>query len=290
MEKERHYKNIVDLKLEMKNVLKDFQLIDNNMIAIGMDYKHYLVSNFNDVKIYEFRDNILYRLRATKLHINILVNFLNSLDQELTNIYSQENGQINMQIHFENRKSDISSLFDSVIFHIISAFDYASNLVGYLSLKNQQKVKWTKLAKSVRDQQNELSRTNFSKLIDDLDRTFIGRLYDHRSYLIHIGNDSGKSSLSIELINGKVETKIISSSTFNKNFSELRELGKDNDLSISFVLFWILNKTTESIIDIQYGLKEYMEKNKKNDIPFMFMIGPNNEVLPISTNYWSRKK
>lgn len=274
----------------MKNVLKDFQLIDNNMIAIGMDYKHYLVSNFNDVKIYEFRDNILYRLRATKLHINILVNFLNSLDQELTNIYSQENGQINMQIHFENRKSDISSLFDSVIFHIISAFDYASNLVGYLSLKNQQKVKWTKLAKSVRDQQNELSRTNFSKLIDDLDRTFIGRLYDHRSYLIHIGNDSGKSSLSIELINGKVETKIISSSTFNKNFSELRELGKDNDLSISFVLFWILNKTTVSIIDIQYGLKEYMEKNKKNDIPFMFMKGPNNEVLPISTNYWSRKK
>lgn len=290
MEKERHYKNIVDLKLEMKNVLKDFQIIDNNMIAIGMDYKHYLVSNFNDIKIYEFRDNILYRLRATKLHINILVNFLNSLDQELSNIYSQENGQINMQIHFENRKSDISSLFDSVVFHIISAFDYASNLVGYLSLKNQQKVKWTKLAKSVRDQQNELSRTNFSKLIDDLDRTFIGRLYDHRSYLIHIGNDRGKSSLSIELINGKVETKIISSSTFNKNFSELRELGKDNDLSISFVLFWILNKTTESIIDIQYGLKEYMEKNKKNDIPFMFMKGPNNEVLPISTNYWSRKK
>ena len=89
---------------------------------------------------------------------------------------------------------------------------------------------------------------------------------------------------------GKVETKIIASSTFNKNFSELRELGKDNDLSISFILFWLLNKTTESIIDIQFGLKEYMEKNKKNEIPFMFMKGPNNEVMPVSTNYWSRKK
>jgi len=274
----------------MKNALKDFQSIDNNMIAIGMDYKHYLDSSFNDKKIYEFRDSILYRLRATKLHINILVNLLNSLDQELTNIYSQNNGQMNMHIHFENRKSDISSIFDSVIFHIISAFDYVSNLVGFISLKNQKKVKWTQLAKSVRDKKNELSKTNFSNLIDELDRTFIGRLYDHRSYLIHIGNDVGKSSLSIELIKGKVETKIISSSTFNKNFSELRKLGKNNDLSISFVLFWLLNKTTESIINIQFGLKEYMEKNKKNDIPFMFMKGPNDEVLPVSSNYWSEKK
>ncbi len=274
----------------MKNVLNDFQVIDNNMIAIGMDYKHYLDSSFNDKKIYEFRDNILYRLRATRLHINILVNLLNSLDQELTEIYSKKEGQISMQIHFENRKSDISSLFDSVIFHIVSAFDYVSNLVGFLCIKNQKKIKWTQFAKSVRDQKNELSQTNFSELIDNLDRTFIGRLYDHRSYLIHIGNDNGKSSLSIELMKGKVETKIISSSTFNKNFSELRELGKDNDLSISFILFWLLNKTTESIIDIQFGLKEYMEENKKKEIPFMFMKGPNNEVLPVSTNYWNRKK
>lgn len=290
MRENRPYKNIVDLKLEMKNVLNDFQVIDNNMIAIGMDYKHYLDSSFNDKKIYEFRDNILYRLRATRLHINILVNLLNSLDQELTEIYSKKEGQISMQIHFENRKSDISSLFDSVIFHIVSAFDYVSNLVGFLCIKNQKKIKWTQFAKSVRDQKNELSQTNFSELIDNLDRTFIGRLYDHRSYLIHIGNDNGKSSLSIELMKGKVETKIISSSTFNKNFSELRELGKDNDLSISFILFWLLNKTTESIIDIQFGLKEYMEENKKKEIPFMFMKGPNNEVLPVSTNYWNRKK
>jgi len=290
VEKERHYKNIIDLKLEMEKVLKDFQSIDNNMIAIGMDYKHYLDFNFNDKKIYEFRDNILYRLRATKLHIHILVNLLNSIDEELTDIYYQENGHLSMQIHFENRKSDISSLLDSVIFHIISSFDYVSNLIGYLSIKNQKKVKWTQLAKSVRDQQNELSKTNFSNLIDELDRTFIGRLYDHRSYLIHLGNDSGKSSLSIKLMEGIVETKIISSSTFNKNFSELRELGKENDLSISFVLFWLLNKTTASIIDIQFGLKKFMEKNKKNDIPFMFMKGPNNEVLPISINYWSTSK
>jgi hypothetical protein len=66
----------------MKKVSDGFQSISNNMIAIGMDYKYYLDSNFTDNKIYEFRDNILYRLRATRLHINIVVNLLSSLDRE----------------------------------------------------------------------------------------------------------------------------------------------------------------------------------------------------------------
>jgi hypothetical protein len=290
LQENRPYKNITDLKLEMKKVSDGFQSINNNMIAIGMDYKFYLDSNFTDNKIYEFRDNILYRLRATRLHINIVVNLLSSLDRELSEIFKNENGQLSMQMHFENRKSDISALFDSIIFHTISAFDYVSNLVAFMSLKNHKKLKWNELAQSVRDPKNELYESSFSPLIDQLDREFVGRLYKHRSDLIHSGKDGEKSSLSIELINGKVETKILASNKFNKNFSELRKLSKEYDLSISYILFWLLEKTIESIIDIQFELKEFMEKNKKNDLPLMFMKGPNNEVLPVSTNYWSGKK
>lgn len=274
----------------MKKVSDGFQSISNNMLAIGMDYKYYLDSTITDNKIYEFRDNILYRLRATRLHINIVVNLLGSLDKELSDIFKKENGQLTMQMHFENRKSDISALFDSIVFHTISAFDYVSNLVAFLSLKNHKKLKWNELAQSVRDPQNELHESNFRELIDQLDREFVGRLYKHRSDLIHSGKDEEKSSLSIELMNGKVETKILASNKFNKNFSELRKLNKEYDLSISYILFWLLDKTIDSIIDIQFGLKEYMEKNKKIDSPYTFLKGPNNEVLPVSKNYWSEKK
>ncbi len=274
----------------MKRVNKNFQSISNNLIAIGMDYKYYMDSNFTDNKIYEFRDNILYRLRATRLHVNIAVSMLKSLDNELSDIFKKENGQLHMQRHFDIRKSDISALFDSTVFHIISAFDYLSNLVAFLSLKNHKKLKWNELSQSVRDPKNELYNSTFSKLIDQLDRTFVGRLYKHRSYLIHTGKEGERNSLSIELIKGKVKTKIIASNSFNKNFSELRKLSKENDLSISYILFWLLDKTTDSIIDIQFGLKEFMEKNKRVEKPFMFMKGPNNEVLPVSSNYWSKKE
>ena len=290
MQKNRSYIKSADLELEMNKVNKNFQSISNNLIAIGMDYKYYMDSNFADNKIYEFRDNILYRLRATRLHVNIAVNMLKSLDNELSDIFKKENGQLHMNRHFEIRKSDISALFDSTVFHIISAFDYLSNLVAFLSLKNHKKLKWNELSQSVRDPKNELYNSTFSKLIDQLDRTFVGRLYKHRSDLIHTGKEGEKNSLSIELMKGRVETKIIASDSFNKNFSELRKLSKENDLSISYILFWLLDKTTDSIIDIQFGLKEFMEKNKKVEKPMMFMKGPNNEVLPVSTNYWSGKK
>lgn len=271
MPDKRSYKSVNNLQSEMDQISKDFEIIYQNMIAIGIDYRNKLDPNPDDRRIFEFRDNILYRLNATKLHINILVGLLNNLDEELENIYFRESGTFQMKLHLDSRRSDISSLFDSVIFHIVSTFDYVSNLVGFISMKKYKKVMWPKLAKAVRDQKNELSRVNYSNLVDNIDRAFVGRLYDHRSYLIHTKNDFKKSSLTIDLLKGKVTNKIISSSTFNKNFIELKSLEKNSDLSISFVLIWLLKKTIESIISIQFSLKDFMEQNKKDIDPWIYL-------------------
>lgn len=281
------YKDIDNLNLEMDKIIDDFKIINNHMVAIGMDYKYYMDSSFTDDKIYEYRDNILYRLNATKLHVNILTNLLSSLDEELTSIYSQENGGMKIHFHFDNRINDISALFDSVIFHIISAFDYVSNLIVYITLKEDKNFKWNNLARSVRGD-NKLSKANFTNLINELDRTFVCQLYKHRSNLIHFRKNKNRASLKINFMQVKVETKIISASTFNRHFKELRELSKDFDLSISYVLIWLLKTTTNSIIDIQYGIKEYMEQNKMIDNPTIFMKGDKGEFLPPSLNYWER--
>lgn len=283
------YKDIDDLNLKMNEIINDFQIIYNHMIAIGMDYKYYMNSSFKDDKIFEYRDDILYRLNATKLHVNILTNLLCSIDEELTSLYSQENGGLKIHFHFDNRIEDVSALFDSVIFHIISAFDYVSNLVVFITLKGDKNLKWTNLARSVRGN-GKLSKVNFTDLIDELDRTFVCQLYDHRSNLIHFRKNNSRFSLSINMLQNKVETKIISPSTFNRHFKELRELSKEFDLSISYVLIWLLKTTTNSIIDIQYGIKEYMEQNKKIDNPIILMKGDKGEVSPLSINYWEIKK
>ena len=130
---------------------------------------------------------------------------------------------------------------------------------------------------------------NFTDLIDELDRVFVGQLYDHRSNLIHLRKNNSSVSLKINPMQEKVETKIISPSTFNRQFKELRDLSKEYDLSISYVLIWLLQKTNDSIIDIQYGLKEYMEQNNRIETPFIYIKGTNNEATHLSENYWKKK-
>src|SRR5690606_25785129 len=107
---DKPYKDIPDFGLEMQKIKEEFAVIDGNMIAIALDYKYYLNPHFREKDIYELRDNISYRLRATNLHVDILANILNSLDKELTHIYSQPNGQLEIHHHFAGRNLDISSL------------------------------------------------------------------------------------------------------------------------------------------------------------------------------------
>lgn len=286
MKTDKEYKDIDDIKNELKSILIKFDKIDQRMIAIGLDYNQYFKGNISK-KIYDLRDTIIYRLNATKLHIQILVNLIDNLDSELTSLYGQENGGRNVHLHFAHRKSDISALLDSIIFHIISAFDYVSVLVSYVCFQSDKKLKWTNLAKSARDDKNPFSKTTFSNIIDELDRTFVGRLYDHRSYLIHQSQESRSSSFSIDLLNGKVKTKINSSNQFNKNFSKLRK--QENDFSLAYILFWLIEESTDSILKIQYGLKEFMEENKKFDQPVFYSKNINGEKATITKDIWDSK-
>lgn len=293
MKEKKGHKDVNNIEDRLTDLLNSFSVIDNNMIALAMDYKFYIKDGFGDDEIYKIRDSILYRLRATRLHARILSGLFTSLDSELTDLHLRSlKGQketMPLQFHFLNREKDISALFDSIIFHAVSAFDYVGNLIGFI-VSNKNKLKWTQLAKSSRDEKNEIGKTTISNLIDNLDRSFVGRLYDHRSYLIHIRNEESSMSYEINLTKGIVKSKIDVTKNFIKNFNELRQMSKTHDLSLAYVLFWLLEKTTDSIIDLQFGLKDYMEKNRKVNIPMMFRKGPNNEILPISSGYWSRKK
>jgi len=174
-----------------------------------------------------------------------------------------------------------------VIGDLSSAFDYLSNLIFYISLKEDTNSKWSNVAKAVR--QGKLKGLTFSSLIDDLDRTFVNQLYGYRSQVIHYKEDRIGSSLSVEFDQENVYAKFSSSTKFNQNFKELRELQKDFDLSISYVLMWLLNKTTDSIIAIQLELKHFIEENKKNKAPLFYLKGKDGEKIPYTDSIWKNK-
>jgi hypothetical protein len=292
MDNKKQIKDIDGISNELNQMNNQFDSIGKKMMAVAMDYKTYIDANVKDNDIYDLRDSMLYRLNAAKFHLEILSGITSNTDLELTTYYrNSPDSQQRLTIHFENRVNQISYLSDSLIFHLVSGFDYMSNLVEYIcGDSKKKKLMWTQLAKSVRDKNNRYNTLTIANTIDQLDREFIGKLYDHRSYIIHTTKDKRAASFKIHMMEAKCETHIFASQKFNNQFKELKSQSENFNLTIEYVLFWLINKSVVSFTEILYGLKHYMENNKKNKIPFMILKGPNNVILPISGPYWKDEK
>jgi hypothetical protein len=287
MDNKKPIKDIDEISKELNQLNNQFSSIYKKMIALAMDYKTYVDTNVKDNDIYDLRDNMLYRLNAAKFHLEILTGFTSNTDLELTAYYRNSPDQLRLNMYFENRVNQISYLSDSLIFHLVSGFDYMGNLVEYIcGNSKKKKLMWTQLAKSVRDKNNRYHKLTIADAVDQLDREFVGKLYDHRSYIIHTTKDKNAATFSIQVMEAKCETHIFSSQKFNNQFKELKSLSANFNLTIEYVLFWLINKSVHSFIEILFSLKNYMEINKKVKIPFMVLHGPNNEILPISGPYW----
>lgn len=282
-------KDIENLEEELKNIDQKISKLTNLFIAIGFDYTTYIDIEAKQDKIFELRDNVLYRFFASRYHLKLLLDHLRYADMQLTEQYrniKNQNG-IGLHINHEILKKETYSLFDSFIFHLTSLFDYASNLTEYCCINNKSGTyKWPKLARSVRGNKNVWTDLPINEIIDRIDREFVGRLYDHRSFVIHDGSSTPSSNFSIDLMHAKCESKYLAPKKLTNRFSELKLLSKEYDLSLEFVLVWIMNKSIESIEDIIFAIKATMQKIKKFDSGHFFFKDSNGVFLPPSTPYW----
>jgi hypothetical protein len=294
MDKSKPIKDIEDYKVEMQLIDKKFDSFYYNMLAVAMDYNSYIDPRIKNDSIYKIRDNIIFRLNGAKYHFEILNNIIANLDSELTAVHRKVHQKGNLfgpDIIFDQRILQVSYLSDSFFFHLGSGFDYMSTLVEFVYSHNKDaELKWTQLARASRDERNPFNKTSIATTIDLLDREFIGKLYDHRSHLIHSKIDRSPSSFTINILEANCKAQIFSSQKFNRNFKELKIIAKERNITIRYSLLWVFHKSLSSLNTILFSLKEYMENNKKTDKLHMFIEGPNKEILPVSTKYWNKPK
>lgn len=286
-------RDIKDINVELASLNEQFHSLYNKMLAIAMDYKSYFDPKVSDNEIYEIRNSVNYRLSSAKFHFELLMRIIINTDQELTVSHRKTSSNPNYlgpNFLFDNRVRQVSYLSDSIFFHLVSGFDYISNLVEYIcGGKKQKDFKWTQLSRSARDQKKSFSKKSVAKTITKLDREFVSKLYDHRSYLIHSNIDKRPTSFIINLMEESCKTHVFSSSSFNSKFYELKIESKVYNITIQYALLWIIKKSISSLIEILFSLKNYMEDNKKVTKLYMFINGPNGEMLPVSGPYWNEK-
>lgn len=280
--------------LDIDNVTEEFEIIKNDLsllndrfLALAMDYKHHIDSSFKEDKIYQLRNNILYRLLSAKFHIELLLGHISNVEKQIEQGTKSSNSTP-IILYTDLFRQQITSLFDSFIYHTVSVFDYLSTITNYISNKKGNTLMWTQLAKSVRDKANRLSETRFSNTVDQIDREFVCKLYDYRAELIHRKADIGGYKVVHSFgYNEKVVSTFFAGKSLMQYFPTLKKLNSENDITIRYIAFWILREAITKITDILFALKEEMEFKSHGKEPFMFYLHPvTNEKLPVSISYW----
>lgn len=137
--------------------------------------------------MFSLQENLIYRILAVLHQYELLVDGLNSKSIVDLNADPYDgNWESHPTIYRYN--NELSSIVDSIFFHLCSVFDYLGHFVSYMFEKNKDKtLDWGALAKTARA--NYKDRLKSAAGIQEVDVTIRIKLEWHRSQLIHRKRD-----------------------------------------------------------------------------------------------------
>lgn len=290
-------KDLPSINEAFEDLHKEMNYLDKRFMAIAMDYNFYIGNSSNQDYIYELRDNISYRLFCANLHLELLIRQHYIIESRFERIYKEDPHKINAEVYpsnpiFDEAEKEISAIFDSLIYHLVSIFDYLGTLVNFAcGEKKQETLSWTSLANSVRKEDNHFYKTSIAGLVSQIDNDFVKKLYDHRSHLIHRKAEINRSHIKYTLAEGKFNVSYVSTNSLNKQFSILKNESKEFGLTIKYVAFWLSRKSILEVSSVLLGLSKELEL-KRN--PKHFVSGIIDEttkrLVSASEGYWYKSE
>ena len=301
------YLDIDDREKDYKSIQSETLRTELGIRAIGLIYH----DHSSDIKSYEnvfrLKDNIQYRLFSATHQYLVFLRELGLAEKYLHELCKENPSYIDPNTfpfgnpYFEIIETELSSIFDSIIFHLSSVFDYLSHAICYMYFTNKENtLYWTKLSKKVRgDLKDEFE---FCSMLDQIDRRFVGKLYDYRSRLLHNKRDKHKFSGSIQLSNFAFKLKISCSETSLKHFPLITENNTEGKIiTLVYLSSWLIKQTFKEVenlldfikIDLEKDSKFYQNLNKPKDKTGFMIVNINKEtnlIEPNSKGFWEKYK
>lgn len=242
-------------------------------MALAMDYGYHIENVLGKSKdgkhqIYELRDNINYRIESSKLHFYLLLKRKFEIENRFSEMLKENpavfNGYILGNPHFDHAADEIMSIFDSIIFHLSSSFDYLAMLTQFIFGQNQEKsLQWITLAKHCYNSKSEFAKRKFVENIKKIDNEFVSKFNDYRAELIHRKKSTSFANVSWELNSGKVTTDYLCSDKIKSNLKKV--INKENDYCITYASYILIK---ESLLKIAYALEGMHDEFRKNYNPY----------------------
>ena len=274
----------------LSDLRKKFLILHDRFLALAIDYKFYINPEITDSEIYKLRDNVIFRLQSAKFHYELLLNHHFFIEQNIKELCKNKSpmisGNVNLQIYQMQSTEEIYSLFDSLVYHLCSNFDYLFRLINFVHGNTQlAQPKWN-LFKSDKNIKNNLyCSTELINALNKLDENFVYPLIKHRSYLIH--NEYAIGGIQIVLNN--LQTRFLVTDVLKSHFPELTTKYGTTEMSINFAAKWLIDTTFETINEILFEIRDDIKRNRKEVMPLFFSLGLNNTMESSSVNYWGER-
>lgn len=274
------------------SITERLKLLFNRFIAIAMDYKENINPDFKERTVFELRDNIMFRLKSSQFHFQLLLEQHIRIERRLMELHKNNpliflnNAPELTALQFQST-NEIYSLFDSLIYHVCSIYDYLFRLINYTTGSEiLQDCKWNKFRTEKNSKNFIYCNKEMHSILENLDANFVYPLYKHRSHLIHTENDSGNFKFSFKMSGTDIKAKFEATKLFMNGFPDLKDNPKFENMTIKYASYWIIDNSIIVITKILLELKNDFIRNKKAVQPFLVRIGNNGKIESISTPYW----
>lgn len=305
MDKKIH--DIENRQTDFEDINKKSWRAEHGIRSVCVMYDDHSSDKNSKENIFILKDNVHYRVFSLIHQYLIFLRELNYAEQYLQDLYQKDPKLfsaffITGNPYFEKVELEISSVFDNIVFQLSSVFDYISHLICYICKGDKSKtLYWTKLTSSAFGQGNEFSNLDIRKIITEIDSSFVGRLYDYRSRLLHNKKDQHTFNGTVKLNNFNFDLKILASETSLKHFKAIRNEFPEGQITLTFLSSWLIKKSFIDIEKILYALRIEILKTsnfhlnlrtpkQENSLMFISVDPGTNFANPVSEGLWEQYK
>jgi hypothetical protein len=191
----------------LKNVDDLAKALRAGIEALRMDFGFHIKGTFPRDKISDLEWNAGYRLFSSRFHFQLLFGLITTIKQKHQLILEKQSKIPLTDIHLEIDKREISSIIDSIIFHLTSLFDYIASLSSHVITKKTDTPDWLSFRDCAKNKsgifKNETS-FDIAKVITEADTSFVFPLNKYRSKVIHEVSDICNYHYSIDYMKVKI--------------------------------------------------------------------------------------
>lgn len=298
--------NIEDRQADYQDLNKKSWRTEHGIRSICVMYDDHSSDKNSKENIFILKDNVHYRVFSLVHQYLIFLRELGYAERYLQELHKKDPKLFNAfpmgNPYFDKVELEISSVFDSLVFQLSSVFDYISHLICYICKTDKSKtLYWTKLASSAYGQNNDFTNLDIRKTITELDSSFVGKLYDYRSRLLHNKKDKHIFNTTVTLNDFNFDLNILASDVAIKHFKLIREDYPEGQITLTFLSSWLIRRSFKDIEKILDALRDEILKTSnfqnnirkpKADNGFMIVsLDPKtNFAKPVSDALWEQYK